>query len=43
MGFIMLAMFVAYMVVNVLQMKKAPAVDAETSEEEAMSLSLIHI
>ena len=39
MGFIMLAMFVAYMVVNVLQMKKAPAVDAETSEEEEMSLA----
>ena len=32
-------MFVAYMVVNVLQMKKAPAVDAETSEEEEMSLA----
>ena len=39
MGFIMLAMFVAYMVVNVLQMKKPPAVDAETSEEEEMSLA----
>ena len=39
MGFIMLAMFVAYMVVNVLQMKNAPAVDAETSEEEKMSLA----
>ena len=39
MGFIMLAMFVAYMVVNVLQMKKAPVVDAETSEEEEMSLA----
>ena len=39
MGFIMLAMFVAYMVVNVLQMKNAPAVDAETSEEEEMSLA----
>ena len=39
MGFIMLAMFEAYMVVNVLQMKKAPAVDAETSEEEEMSLA----
>ena len=32
-------MFVAYMVVNVLQMKNAPAVDAETSEEEEMSLA----
>ena len=39
MGFIMLAMFVAYMLVNVLQMKKAPAVDAEASEEEEMSLA----
>ena len=39
MGFIMLAMFVAYMVVNVLQMKNAPAVDAEASEEEEMSLA----
>lgn len=39
MGFIMLAMFVAYMVVNVLQMKKATVVDAETSEEEEMSLA----
>ena len=39
MGIIMLAMFVAYMAVNVLQMKNAPAVDAETSEEEEMSLA----
>ena len=39
MGFIMLAMFVAYMVANVLQMKNAPAVDAESSEEEEMSLA----
>ena len=43
MGFIMLAMFVAYMVANVLQMKKAPAdaeaeAEAEAAEEE-MSLA----
>ena len=38
-GIVLLAMFVAYMVVNVLQMKKAPAVDAESSEEEEMSLA----
>ena len=37
MGFLMLAMFVAYMVVNVLQMKNAPAEPAP-SEEEEMSL-----
>ncbi len=37
MGFLMLAMFVAYMVVNVLQMKNAPAEPALTEEEE-MSL-----
>ncbi len=37
MGFIMLAMFVAYMVANVLQMKNAPAEEHE-EEEEAMSL-----
>lgn len=37
MGFLMLAMFVAYMVVNVLQMKNAPAEPAPTEEEE-MSL-----
>ena len=34
MGFLMLAMFVAYMVVNVLQMKNAPAEPAPTEEEE---------
>ena len=42
-GFVMLAMFVAYMVANVLQMKKAPAAaeaeaEAESAEEE-MSLT----
>ena len=44
-GFVMLAMFVAYMVANVLQMKKAPAAaeaeaeaEAESAEEE-MSLA----
>ena len=37
MGFIMLAMFVAYMIVNVLQMKNAPAEVHEEAEEE-MSL-----
>ena len=44
-GFVMLAMFVAYMVANVLQMKKAPAAaeaeaeaEAESTEEE-MSLA----
>ncbi|WP_455501634.1 calcium/sodium antiporter [Gemmiger sp.] len=37
MGFIMLAMFVAYMVVNVMQMKNAPAEVHEEAEEE-MSL-----
>ena len=34
MGIIMLAMFAAYMVVNVLQMKNAPAGEHEASEEE---------
>ena len=35
-GFVMLAMFVAYMVANVLQMKKAPAAaEAETEAENA--------
>ena len=37
MGFIMLAMFVAYMVANVLQMKNAPAEEHE-EEEEPMTL-----
>lgn len=37
MGILMLAMFVAYMVVNVMQMKNAPAEPAP-SEEEEMSL-----
>ena len=37
MGFLLLAMFVAYMVVNVMQMKNAPAEPAPTEEEE-MSL-----
>lgn len=37
MGILMLAMFVAYMVVNVMQMKNAPAEPAPTEEEE-MSL-----
>lgn len=36
MGFLMLAVFVAYMVVNVMQMKNAPA--EPSSEEEEMSL-----
>lgn len=34
MGIIMLAMFVAYMVVNILQMKKSPAEATEEAEEE---------
>uniref|UniRef100_UPI004027A1DF calcium/sodium antiporter n=1 Tax=Gemmiger formicilis TaxID=745368 RepID=UPI004027A1DF len=34
MGIIMLAMFAAYMVVNVLQMKNTPAGEQEASEEE---------
>lgn len=34
MGFLMLAMFIAYMVVNVLQMKNVPAEPAPTEEEE---------
>lgn len=34
MGIIMLAMFVAYMAVNVLQMKNTPAGEQEASEEE---------
>ena len=34
-GFVMLAMFVAYMVANVLQMKKAPAAEAEAEAESA--------
>lgn len=38
MGFIMLAMFVAYMVVNVLQMKNTPSENQEETEEE-MSLA----
>ncbi len=38
MGFIMLAMFVAYMVVNVLQMKNTPSEKQEETEEE-MSLA----
>lgn len=37
MGFLMLAVFVAYMVVNVMQMKNAPA--EPSSEEEEMSLA----
>ncbi len=37
MGFIMLAMFVAYMVANVMQMKNAPA-EQHNDEEEAMPL-----
>ena len=37
MGFIMLAMFVAYMVANVMQMKNAPAEQHE-DEEEPMSM-----
>ena len=37
MGFIMLAMFVAYMVANVMQMKNAPAEEHE-EEEETMPL-----
>ena len=38
MGFIMLGMFVAYMVVNVLQMKNAPAEESEHEDAEEMSL-----
>ena len=38
MGLIMLAMFILYMVVNVLQMKNAP--DADGAEEEAEGISL---
>ena len=34
-GFVMLAMFVAYMAANVLQMKKAPAAEAEAEAESA--------
>ena len=37
MGFIMLAMFVAYMVANVMQMKNAPA-EQHDEDEETMSL-----
>ena len=36
-GFVMLAMFVAYMVANVLQMKKAPAAAEAEAEAEAES------
>ena len=36
-GFVMLAMFVAYMVANVLQMKKAPAAAEAETEAEAES------
>ena len=39
MGIIMLAMFVAYMAVNVLQMKNTPAGEQEVSEEEEMPLA----
>ena len=39
MGIIMLAMFVAYMAVNVLQMKNTPAGEQEASEEEEMPLA----
>ena len=46
MGIIMLAMFVAYMIVNVLQMKNAPAEEQEEAEEEmtlAKTLGLLVI
>ena len=46
MGIIMLAMFVAYMVVNVLQMKNAPAEEHEEAEEDmtlAKTLGLLVI
>jgi len=39
MGIIMLAMFVAYMAANVLQMKNPPAGEQEASEEEEMPLA----
>ena len=39
MGIIMLAMFVAYMAANVLQMKNTPASEQEASEEEEMPLA----
>ena len=39
MGIIMLATFVAYMAVNVLQMKNTPAGEQEASEEEEMPLA----
>ena len=39
MGIIMLAMFVAYMAANVLQMKNTPAGEQEASEEEEMPLA----
>ena len=39
MGSSMLAMFVAYMAVNVLQMKNSPAGEQEASEEEEMPLA----
>ena len=39
MGIIMLAVFVAYMAVNVLQMKNTPAGEQEASEEEEMPLA----
>ena len=45
-GFIMLAMFVAYMVVNVMQMKKTSPKKEEASgkgEEEAEEMSLVSI
>ncbi len=38
MGFIMLAMFVAYIVANIRQMKNAPAEEHDEDEEETMSL-----
>ena len=39
MGIIMLAVFVAYMAANVLQMKNTPAGEQEASEEEEMPLA----
>ena len=41
MGFIMLAMFIAYMIVNVMQMKNAPAEPAEDVEEMPLAKTLL--
>ena len=41
-GVILLAMFVLYMVLTVMQMKKSPAGDAESAGEEATKGSFLH-